>query len=417
MACVAPHGATPKPKVFISYAHEGKLVDRVRELAEWLWVNGVEPITDHLYHHRPPDKGWRTWMQHSIEDADVVLIVCSERYKRLFEKREDPASRGGFGATWESAIITSDLYDSRLSNQRFFPILPDEGEHQHVPTVLKDFHNNHRFPSGNQGILSLIFNDSGAPLSKHQESVLQPGQAVAQNVSCQQTSQEAPTQDSWPEIGASFTFRVANHREPQEAFRRLLQAEPPYQMLLIQGDSCTGKTHLSNQFLTVALDLAGLRCGRFDFKGSADMDMEINSLADQLEMLPPASGSLVSRFAELLLKLKSDPCPTLLIFDTFEVAGEAEDWVRKSLLLAMMRLPWLRLVFCGQRTLATTGEPWETRSSRLIRLNQPTPEEWLAFGIVNQPDLTLENITWAYDCFRGQKNKASLIAQMLSVKS
>jgi hypothetical protein len=39
-------------------------------------------------------------MQHSIEDADVVLIVCSERYKRLFEKREDPASAGGFGVTW-----------------------------------------------------------------------------------------------------------------------------------------------------------------------------------------------------------------------------------------------------------------------------------------------------------------------------
>jgi hypothetical protein len=288
--------------------------------------------------------------------------------------------------------------------------------HQHVPAVLKDFHNNHRFPSGNQGILALILNDSNAPLLKPQEVALQSGQAAAKNDSCQQTSQDALSPGTWPEIGASFTFRVANHREPQEAFRHLLQAEPPYQLLLIEGDSCTGKTHLTNQFLTVALDLAGLRSGRFDFKGSADMDMEINSLSDQLELLPPASGSLVSRFAELLLKLKSEPRPTLLIFDTFEVAGEAEDWVRKCLLLAMMRLPWLRLVICGQRTLATMGEPWEMRSSHLIRLRQPTPEEWLAFGIVNQPDLTLENIVWAHDCFRGQKNITSLIAQMLGVK-
>jgi hypothetical protein len=406
----------PKPKVFISYAHEGNLVERVRDLAEWLRGNGVEPITDHLYLHRPPDKGWRAWMQHSIEDADVVLIVCSERYKRLFEKREDQASGGGFGVTWESAIITSDLYDSRLSNPRLFPILPDDGEHQHVPTVLKDFHNDHRFPSGNQRILALILNDSGAPFSKPQETVLQPGKAAVKNDSCQQTRQKATSPDSWPEIGAPFTFRVANHCEPQEAFRHLLQAEPPYQLLLIQGDSCTGKTHLTNQFLTVALALPGLRCGRFDFKGSADLDMEINSLADQLELLPPASGSLVSRFIELLLKLKSDPCPTLLIFDSFEVAGDAEDWVRKRLLLAMIRLPWLRLVICGQRTLATMGEPWEMRSSPMIRLSQPTPEEWLEFGIVNQPDLTLEKVAWALDCLRDQKNKTSLITQMLCIK-
>lgn len=397
-----PYRATPKPKVFISYAHEGHLFDRVAELAEWLRGNGVEPITDHRYRHRPPESGWRAWMQHSIEDADVVLIVCSERYKHLFEKRGDPAA-GGFGVTWEGAIITSDLYDSRLSNTRFFPILPDDGEHQHVPTVLKDWHNNHRFPSGNQGILALIFNDSGAPLSKAQESELQPGQ-------------DALTPGSWPEIGASLPFRVANHREPQEAFRHLLLAEPPYQLLRIQGDSGTGKTHLTNQFLSVALDLAGLRCGRFDFKGSADMDREINSLADHLELPPPASGSLVSRFAELLLKLKTDPYPTLLIFDSFEVAGEAEDWLRKSLLLAMKRLPWLRLVICGQRTLATMGEPWETRSSELIQLRKPTPEEWLAFGIVNQPDLTLENVVWACECTSSQKNQTSLIAAMLGVK-
>ncbi|MEB3302354.1 MAG: toll/interleukin-1 receptor domain-containing protein [Cyanobacteriota bacterium] len=416
MASIDTHGATPKPKVFISYAHEGELVERVGELAEWLRENGVEPITDHLYPHRPPDKGWRPWMQHSIEDADVVLIVCSERYKLLFEKREDIASGGGCGVTWESAIITSDLYDSRLTNSRFFPILPDGGEHQHVPTVLKDFHNGHYFPSGNQGILALILNDSDVPLSKTHETALQRGKPAASIDSSQQISHDVTIPGSWPEIGVSFTFRVANHLETQEAFQHLLQAEARYRLLLLQGDSCTGKTHLINQFLTVALDLAGLRCGRFDFKGTTDLDMEINSLAFQLDLPPPASGSLVSRFAELLLKLKSDPCPTLLIFDSFEVAGEAEDWVRKSLLLAMMRLPWLRLVICGQRTLATMGEPWETRRSHLIRLRQPTPEEWLAFGIDNQPDLTLEKIVWACNCLSDQKDKTSLIAQMLSVK-
>ncbi|MFM7642593.1 MAG: SEFIR domain-containing protein [Cyanobium sp.] len=97
-----PHRATAKPKVFISYAHEGDLRERVGDLAEWLRGNGVEPITDHPYRYRPPEKGWRAWMQHSIEAADVVLIVCSERYQHLFEKREDPAA--GCGAIRGRAV-------------------------------------------------------------------------------------------------------------------------------------------------------------------------------------------------------------------------------------------------------------------------------------------------------------------------
>ena len=143
------------PVVFISYAHEGDLGKRVGALAAWFTEHGIQVITDHPYVNRPPENGWRAWMQHHIEDADMVLIVCSERYKNLFEKRE-VADAGGRGATWESAIITDDLYSSRLNNRRFYPILPDNGEHSHVPRILNDWHNNHRFPSGNQRILALI---------------------------------------------------------------------------------------------------------------------------------------------------------------------------------------------------------------------------------------------------------------------
>ena len=145
----------PNPTVFISYAHEGDLSLRVRELAGWLTDKGIQVITDHPYENRPPEKGWRAWMQQNIEEADLVLMVCSERYKTLFEKREIP-DEGGRGVTWEAAIITDDLYTSRLLNERFFPILPDDGDHTHVPVILRDWYNGHRFPSGNHRILSLI---------------------------------------------------------------------------------------------------------------------------------------------------------------------------------------------------------------------------------------------------------------------
>lgn len=153
------------PKVFISYAHEGDISNQVKELADWLTGNGVTAITDHPYANRPPAQGWRSWMQHSIEDADVVLIVCTERYKKLFERRNDNLD-GGFGVTWESAIVTNEIYQSRLSNNRFFPILPDSGNPEDIPAVLFDYNNNHRFPGGNDRILQLIKDDVVIPKPK-----------------------------------------------------------------------------------------------------------------------------------------------------------------------------------------------------------------------------------------------------------
>ncbi|MEB4592523.1 tetratricopeptide repeat protein, partial [Candidatus Thiothrix sp. Deng01] len=153
---------TPNPIVFISYAHEGSLQQQVKALADWLTAHQVQAITDHPHTNRPPEKGWRAWMQHNVEDADLVLIVCSERYKNLFEKREVPDD-GGRGVSWESGIITDDLYNARLRNRRFFPILPDGGDRQHIPVVLRDWDNNHRFPSGNERILSLIRDEIRIP--------------------------------------------------------------------------------------------------------------------------------------------------------------------------------------------------------------------------------------------------------------
>lgn len=150
------------PIVFISYAHEGQLGERVRELAAYLTENGVQVLTDHPYRNRAPEKGWRTWMQHSIEDADLVLIVCTERYRKLFEKREIP-DQGGRGVTWESAIITDDLYSSHLCNTRFYPVLPEGGLDKHVPTIVKDWHNNLCFPSGKERILALICEEIRIP--------------------------------------------------------------------------------------------------------------------------------------------------------------------------------------------------------------------------------------------------------------
>jgi TIR domain len=151
--------------VFISYAHESDdFRAEVRKLVEYLRSEGIQVIADFDHEIVPPKKGWPAWMQHGIEDAQIVLAVCSPKYKARFEKRALPSE--GHGVTWEGAILTAGLYDVGLQNNRIFPILPDGMSHDAVPTALKAWDNGHRFPSkqGNisQLVKTIVLSNSGA---------------------------------------------------------------------------------------------------------------------------------------------------------------------------------------------------------------------------------------------------------------
>ena len=122
------------PIVFISYAHESpEFRAAVKALADWLVDRGIEAITDHPYDNRPPPVGWETWMLHSVEDADVVLVVCSPRLKARYEKRE--AVGVGNGATYEGAVVTQSMYDASQRNIKFFPVIPDGGDSKNIPRL------------------------------------------------------------------------------------------------------------------------------------------------------------------------------------------------------------------------------------------------------------------------------------------
>lgn len=143
--------------VFISYAHENdEFRNSINELAIWLRARdkSIHVYTDHMHNSRPPEEGWRTWMENKIEEANVVLIVCTEKYYRRWHKKEEPGI--GKGVTWEGAIITQDLFDSSLKNKKYFPILPDGGSYDFIPKSLRDYDNHHFFSSGNEGIYDLI---------------------------------------------------------------------------------------------------------------------------------------------------------------------------------------------------------------------------------------------------------------------
>ncbi|MCS6929567.1 MAG: TIR domain-containing protein [Saprospiraceae bacterium] len=150
-------------RVFISYAHESDaLRQSVWALARYLRSEGVHVLTNHPYENRAPREGWRAWMQQCVEDTDAVLIVCTPAYKASFEKR-DAGQPGGYGRTWESALISQELYERKLQNHRFIPILPDGGKVEDIPVVLRDFYAGLAFPSQCERIFRTIVDDIPDP--------------------------------------------------------------------------------------------------------------------------------------------------------------------------------------------------------------------------------------------------------------
>jgi hypothetical protein len=220
----------------------------------------------------------------------------------------------------------------------------------------------------------------------------------------------APIGPDWPEVAPSLDWPVADHSEARSAFAQLITRNAPFRILPIYGGSETGKSHLSKQFLGNSFKINGLSRGRFDFKGSSDMDAELRDFAERLKVDVPAVRSGVSaQLANIFASLEATARPTLLIFDTFELSGEAERWVKENLLLSAISALWLRVIIVGQRVPARPGEPWAGVSSPPIELRPPTADEWFEYGQSHRPGLTLEFVRQAHKYSGG---KSSVLNQL-----
>ncbi len=122
------------PKVFISYSHDSsEHKGRVRDLSDRLRREGIDSNIDQ-YEQSPPE-GWPRWMERQIEEADFVLVVCTENYERRYRGVEDPGR--GLGGSWEGAIVTQHLYETQARNTRFIPVLFSSQDGAHIPVVLR----------------------------------------------------------------------------------------------------------------------------------------------------------------------------------------------------------------------------------------------------------------------------------------
>ena len=127
--------ASMSRRIFFSYSHDSDVHrDLVLALSERLREDGVETLVDQ-YLNGSPAQGWPRWMLDQLDEADAVLVVCSETYYRRFRGHEQPGK--GKGADWEGALITQEIYDSRSRTLKFVPVFLTDAVESWIPEPLR----------------------------------------------------------------------------------------------------------------------------------------------------------------------------------------------------------------------------------------------------------------------------------------
>jgi tetratricopeptide (TPR) repeat protein len=119
-----------RPFVFISYSQDSPAHNaRVAKFARRLIALGIECRLDQF--EKAPPEGWPRWMKRQIEQARLILVVCTANYRRRFDGEQ------GRGANWEGYLITQQLYEAGAVNTRAIPVMTEANGAAHIPLELR----------------------------------------------------------------------------------------------------------------------------------------------------------------------------------------------------------------------------------------------------------------------------------------
>lgn len=120
---------TELPIIFISYSHDSADHKKwVAHLATKLFESGIKVILDQ-WDLSLGDSPTR-FMESGINDADRVLLICTQEYVRKAE-----AGEGGAG--YERMIVTSELAQ-KIDTNKFIPVTRQESSLHDIPVFLGD---------------------------------------------------------------------------------------------------------------------------------------------------------------------------------------------------------------------------------------------------------------------------------------
>ncbi|NQZ10486.1 MAG: TIR domain-containing protein [Algicola sp.] len=120
-------------QLFISYSHDSdQHVENILKLANDLRRAGFTVLIDQQI--AAPAEGWPLWMENGIEDADFVLLICTETYKKRITSKEKKGI--GFGCRFEGKLIYNSINNTASLNNKFLPILFNLNDKPHIPLLL-----------------------------------------------------------------------------------------------------------------------------------------------------------------------------------------------------------------------------------------------------------------------------------------
>jgi len=123
--------------VFITYSHDSEEhASQVLAFAKRLRADGFRVVLDQDLRSRP-EEGWAKWMDRQLREADAVVIVSSEGYRRKLEHNIGDDSEPGLGVAFESTLIWDEIHAARARNTRFFPVVFTDSESTVVPGPLR----------------------------------------------------------------------------------------------------------------------------------------------------------------------------------------------------------------------------------------------------------------------------------------
>lgn len=123
-------------KVFISYAHESEqLSDSVLDFSDYLRSQGIDSEIDQ--YEEAPSEGWPKWMTRQIQEADFVLVVCSELFYR--RANDNSGNDDGLGVKWETSLILQQLYTLNTNNKKYIPVIFQPSDTKHIPLPLQPY--------------------------------------------------------------------------------------------------------------------------------------------------------------------------------------------------------------------------------------------------------------------------------------
>jgi hypothetical protein len=317
------------PRVFISYSQESEAHSEwALALANRLRADGVEAFIDRYVSWL--ENGWRPWMSEQIEQADWVLVVCTEEYRGRFDGNS--AAGSGRGVRWESQHITQALYDDKFSNKRFVPVLPPNGDEGFIPLPLKDSRN-FRLDDQYDDLYRLLTDQPATPapdLGKLRHLPPLPVLAPT-NAEPAATAQMPPPEIANPYPGlAAFKpedcrFFFGREEETARVVKRLEQTR----FVSVVGGSGTGKSSLVAAGVVPALRKLHAPLTYLRFKPQAD---PFRQLAETLDRALPEERLTLGlpRQERIRQALAADPAtalaeylgklakPVLLFADQFE---------------------------------------------------------------------------------------------------